>query len=99
MINNVLIIGGGISGIMLLKHLLEEGENNVIVLKDDIDIYWSNKGQRSCEGVNADHRLSLRYKLNKPEINYYIYKKGTTELTPQIINVVVKPNVECPVTV
>ena len=32
MINNVLIIGGGISGIMSLKHLLEEGENNVIVL-------------------------------------------------------------------
>jgi len=74
-------------------------ENNVIILKDDITIYWSNKGQRSCEGANADHRLSLRYKLNKPEINSYIYKKGTTELTPQTINVVVNPNVECPVTV
>jgi cation diffusion facilitator CzcD-associated flavoprotein CzcO len=32
MIYNVLIIGGGISGIMSLKHLLEEGETNVIVL-------------------------------------------------------------------
>lgn len=74
-------------------------ENNIIILKDDIDIYWSNKGQRSCGGTNADHRLSLRYKLNKPEINSYIYKKNTTELVPQIINVVVNPNVECPVTV
>jgi dimethylaniline monooxygenase (N-oxide forming) len=32
MVYNVLIIGGGISGIMSLKHLLEEGETNVIVL-------------------------------------------------------------------
>lgn len=32
MIYNVLIIGGGISGIFSLKHLLEEGEKNVIVL-------------------------------------------------------------------
>ena len=29
---NVVIIGGGISGIMSLKHLLEEGETNVVVL-------------------------------------------------------------------
>lgn len=32
MVYNVLIIGGGISGIMSLKHLLEEGETNVVVL-------------------------------------------------------------------
>ncbi len=32
MIYNVLIIGGGISGIMSLKHLLDEGETNVIIL-------------------------------------------------------------------
>ncbi len=32
MVYNVVIIGGGISGIMSLKHLLEEGETNVVVL-------------------------------------------------------------------
>lgn len=32
MIYNVLIVGGGISGIMSLKHLLDEGETNIIAL-------------------------------------------------------------------
>ena len=44
--------------------------------KENLELYWSNKGRSSCE---SDHRLSIRYRVvkkgNKP-IYGYVYKEG-----------------------
>ena len=49
MIYNVLIVGGGISGIMSLKHLLEEGETNIIALNKNPEPFgiWNIKNHPS----------------------------------------------------
>lgn len=49
MIYNVLIVGGGISGIMSLKHLLDEGENNIIALNKNPEPFgvWNIKNHPS----------------------------------------------------
>lgn len=50
-------------------------DENIFVSKDNIELYWSNKGRSSCE---SDHRLSIRYrvvkKTNKP-IYGYVYRE------------------------
>ena len=56
-------------------------DNNIFVPKDQIDVYWSNKGQRGCD----ERRLSLRFRL-KPELKQMVgYKyepgKGVDSLT------------------
>lgn len=68
-------------------------DGNLLVMKDDIQLYWSNKGQRGCN----EHRLSIRYRLVKPEIMAYIYNSKThsNQLIPQEISVDVKPEVVC----
>ena len=45
-------------------------ENNRFIPKDNITLYWSNKGQRKM-----DHRLSIRFKLNSNNVDTYIYSK------------------------
>lgn len=49
MIYNTLIIGGGISGIFTLKHLIEEGEKNVIILNKNPEPFgvWNMKNHPS----------------------------------------------------
>jgi len=46
---NTIIIGSGISGIFTLKHLLEEGENNVIVLDKNPEMFgvWNRNNTPS----------------------------------------------------
>lgn len=55
-------------------------DNNVFVPKDQIEVYWSNKGQRGCD----EKRLSLRYRLKpglKKMVGYvYVPGKGTESL-------------------
>ena len=56
-------------------------DNNVFVPRDQIDVYWSNKGQRGCD----ERRLSLRFRL-KPGLKNmvgYVYEpgKGVDSLT------------------
>lgn len=51
-------------------------DNNIIVLAEDIELYWSNKGQRGCD----DLRLSIRYRLNKSEVTAYVYTKNSNQL-------------------
>jgi hypothetical protein len=63
----------GMSGIIYDK--------NVFVPRDQIDVYWSNKGQRGCD----ERRLSLRFRL-KPGLKNmvgYVYEpgKGVDSLT------------------
>lgn len=49
MIYNVLVVGGGISGVMSLKHLLDEGENNIIALNKNPEPFgvWNIKNHPS----------------------------------------------------
>ena len=68
-------------------------DKDIIILKDDIDFYWSNKGQRSCNEL----RLTIRYKVNKPNITTYVYdkEKHSNQLIPKPISLTVKPKVKC----
>ena len=50
-------------------------DENVFVSKDNIELYWSNKGRSSCD---SDHRLSIRYRVVTNNKNYvcgYLYSK------------------------
>ena len=51
-------------------------DENIFIKKENLELYWSNKGRSSCE---SDHRLSIRYRVvkkgNKP-IYGYVYKEG-----------------------
>ncbi len=52
-------------------------DKNLFVPKDQIDIYWSNMGQRGCN----ERRLSIRFRL-KPELKTmtgYVYDPGKEE--------------------
>lgn len=60
------------------EHLLDEVWNSVkaiiyeknrIIKMDDIELYWSNQGQRGCD----DHRLTIRYRLSSTNVVSYIY--------------------------
>jgi hypothetical protein len=68
-------------------------DKNIIVLKKDIEFYWSNKGQRSCD----ERRLSIRFKIINPNVTAYTYdsKTHSNQLTPLELDVAVKPKVFC----
>lgn len=78
-------ISNNVDGIMFDK--------NIIVLKKDIEFYWSNKGQRGCDEL----RLSIRFRVMNPDIMAYIYdsKTHSNQLTPQEISLNPKPKVFC----
>ncbi len=60
MIYNTLIIGGGISGIMTLKHLIDEGEKNVILLNKNKEPFgvWNINNHPSV--LNSTYSVSSR---------------------------------------
>lgn len=59
-------------------------DNNHFISSDDITFYWSNKGRSKC----SQHRLSIRYKINKNNLTGFIFdkKKGYLEPTKLTIN-------------
>ena len=63
-------------------------DENVFIHKDNIELYWSNKGRSSCD---SDHRLSIRYRVkksNKNSVYGYLYSKtnGLKKITLVIPN-------------
>lgn len=48
-------------------------DRNLIILKDNLDFYWSNKGQRGCDEL----RLSIRFRVKNPQVTGYIYNSST----------------------
>jgi hypothetical protein len=68
-------------------------DRNIIVLKKDIEFYWSNKGQRGCD----ERRLSVRFRIKNPNIIAYTYdsKTHSNQLIPQELDVDVKSKVFC----
>jgi len=59
-------------------------ENNLIVPIENIDLYWSNKGQRGC----LEKRLSIRFRI-KPNIdNLKVYRyQGNGKVVGVVNNV------------
>jgi len=78
-------ISNNVDGIMFDK--------NMIILKDDIEFYWSNKGQRGCDEL----RLSIRFRVRNSEITTYIYdsKSHSDQLIPKEISLSPKAKVFC----
>lgn len=78
-------ISNDVDGIMFDK--------NIIVLKNDLEFYWSNKGQRGCDEL----RLSIRFRIKNSEITTYVYNSKThsDQLIPQEISLNPKPKVFC----
>lgn len=48
-------------------------DDKIFINKDDIELYWSNKGRNPC---SKDHRLSIRYRLKNKNTNGYVYEGG-----------------------
>lgn len=69
-------------------------DGNYFIKKDDIDFYWSNKGRSTC----SEHRLSIRYKINKTDVDGYIFKPETGILEPIKLTIRTKEDyIFCPV--
>jgi hypothetical protein len=69
-------------------------DNNIFVSKDNIELYWSNKGRPSCL---KDHRLSIRYRVNKSKLTAYVYEGGDV-LNKKPINMVLSDEkLLCPI--
>jgi len=51
-------------------------DENIFIKKENLELYWSNKGRSNCE---SDHRLSIRYRVikkgDKP-IYGYVYREN-----------------------
>ena len=56
---------------------------NTLIESDDIELYWSNKGRSSC---SKDHRLTIRYRINKNMVNGYVYENNEDVLLDKKIN-------------
>jgi hypothetical protein len=54
-------------------------DGNILVTRDNIELYWSNQGRSPC---TKDHRLSIRYRIKNPVITGYFYN-GTDVLVPK----------------
>ena len=69
-------------------------DDKIFVKKEDIDLYWSNKGRNPC---NKDHRLSIRYRINKQNVKSYVYEGGEV-LTEKTLNInVSNDKILCPI--
>jgi hypothetical protein len=69
-------------------------DDKTFVSSDDIELYWSNKGRSSC---SKDHRLSIRYRINKPSIFGYVYT-GSDFVTKKPLKISLdKEKIFCPI--
>jgi len=57
---------------------------NTFISSDDIELYWSNKGRSSCL---RDHRLTIRYRINKTNVNGYTYENNEDVLIDKKIDI------------
>tara|TARA_R110002020_G_scaffold138469_5_gene308521 strand:+ start:3012 stop:5774 length:2763 start_codon:yes stop_codon:yes gene_type:complete len=68
---------------------------NTLITSDDIELYWSNKGRSSC---SKDHRLSIRYRINKTNINGYTYENNEDVLLDKKIKIKLdRDKIICPI--
>lgn len=68
---------------------------NTFITSDDIELYWSNKGRSSC---SKDHRLTIRYRVNKSNVNGYIYENDEDVLLDKKIKIKLdRDKIICPI--
>jgi hypothetical protein len=65
-------------------------DGNQFIKDSDIDFYWSNKGRSTCK----QHRLSIRYRINKPIVIGYVFNNGV--LTEKELKVRSEEQIFCP---
>jgi len=69
-------------------------DDKIFISSNDIELYWSNRGRSSC---NKDHRLSIRYRVNKSNLVGYVYD-GTPNLKKVDLKVdLMEDKVFCPI--
>jgi len=67
-------------------------DENYFIKDDDITFYWSNKGRHTCN----QHRLSIRYRINKPIVTGYVFDKNNDFLNTTELKVRVDSETFCP---
>jgi hypothetical protein len=70
--------------------IMYDGDN--FIKDEDITLYWSNKGRSTCK----EHRLSIRYRINKPEVIGYVFDRESGLLTEKSLKVRSEAEVFCP---
>lgn len=67
-------------------------DDNHFIKEDDITLYWSNKGRATCK----QHRLSIRYRINKTNVLAFIFNKESGMLESSELNVKSEKETFCP---
>jgi hypothetical protein len=70
-------------------------DDRIFVGRNDIELYWSNRGQRSC---TSEHRLSIRYRVKDSVVDTYTYVNGYLEKNDRPIKVSTREKEYCPIT-
>ena len=71
-------------------------DNNLFIKSEDITLYWSNRGRNVC---SKDHRLTIRYKINKDGfVDGYRYNKNEDVLTQEKLDLTINEDfIICPI--
>ena len=70
-------------------------DDKIFINKDDIELYWSNKGRNPCL---KDHRLSIRYRLKNKNTLGYVYEGGDVLKEKPISVSLSSEKIICPIT-
>ena len=70
-------------------------DDKIFISKDDIELYWSNKGRNPC---SKDHRLSIRYRLKNKNTIGYVYEGGEVLKEKSVTISLSSERILCPIT-
>ena len=70
-------------------------DDKIFISKDDIELYWSNKGRNPC---SKDHRLSIRYRLKNKNTIGYVYEDGDVLKEKPVSVSLSSEKILCPIT-
>jgi len=70
-------------------------DDKIFINKDDIELYWSNKGRNPC---SKDHRLSIRYRLKNKNTIGYVYEGGEVLKEKSVTISLSSERILCPIT-
>jgi hypothetical protein len=70
-------------------------DDKIFINKDDIELYWSNKGRNPC---SKDHRLSIRYRLKNKNTIGYVYEGGEVLKEKPVTVSLSSERILCPIT-
>ncbi len=70
-------------------------DDKIFISKDDIELYWSNKGRNPC---SKDNRLSIRYRLKNKNTIGYVYEGGDVLKEKPVTVSLSSERILCPIT-